>query len=160
MESIGIPHIVRTSDQPRQNTYYLTEVKEVKEVNSSVRVIQLQVRAWDPENAPALTWLPGQWVDVHYKDLKGLDEIGGYTITSSPEPQEGLPKGERMLELAIQKREGHAPAEWFWRPIPEIIGPPVKIRVGGKFVWPPQLPHEVRDGVANILFIAGGMGIK
>lgn len=42
--------------------------------------------------------------------------------------------------------------------MPEILGKELNIRVGGSFVWPPT-GVDVRK-VKNVVFIAGGVGIK
>jgi hypothetical protein len=47
---------------------------------------------------------------------------------------------------------------WLWRPREEILGRELNIRVGGSFVWPPT-GISIND-VKNVVFVAGGVGIK
>jgi hypothetical protein len=62
------------------------------------------------------------------------------------------------VELAVQSSPGNPSAAWLWRPKEEIIGKELNIRVGGSFVWPPT-GIRISD-VKNVVFIAGGVGIK
>lgn len=62
------------------------------------------------------------------------------------------------MELAVQESPSSPPAAWLWRPKEEILGKQLSIRVGGSFVWPPS---GVDLGqITNIVFVAGGVGIK
>lgn len=123
------------------------------------------------------TFLPGQWLDVH---IPSVPQAGGFTITStpadaqilpSPEPpteslsveEESLPpvrpRGrEPYVELAVQKSPFKSPAAWLWRTKEEILGQQLSIRVGGSFVWPPT-GIELGE-IGNVVFVAGGVGIK
>jgi hypothetical protein len=62
------------------------------------------------------------------------------------------------VELAVQDSPGNPPAAWLWKPEEEILGKEINIRVGGSFVWPPTGIDIQR--VKNVVFIAGGVGIK
>jgi hypothetical protein len=62
------------------------------------------------------------------------------------------------VELAVQDSPSNPPAAWLWKPKEQIIGKEVNIRVGGSFVWPPTWVD--RGQVKNVVFIAGGVGIK
>jgi hypothetical protein len=62
------------------------------------------------------------------------------------------------LELAVQKSPDNPPAAWLWKPIKEVMGKEVHVRVGGSFVWPP--PGVDMDKIKRAVFIAGGVGIK
>lgn len=62
------------------------------------------------------------------------------------------------MELAVQDSPSNPPAAWLWKPREQIIGKEVNIRVGGSFVWPPT--GVDRRQVKNVVFIAGGVGIK
>ena len=129
----------------------------------------------DGETQP-FTFLPGQWLDVH---IPSIPQAGGFTITStpadaqvlpSPEPPEELAdRGEDIpsairqgrepyVELAVQKSPSNPPAAWLWKPKEEILGKELNIRVGGSFVWPPT-GLDTRQ-IKNVVFIAGGVGIK
>ena len=68
------------------------------------------------------------------------------------------PDHEPFFELAIQKSPDNPPAEWLWRPVEEIQGQEIHVRVGGSFVWPP--PGLDLSKIKRAIFIAGGVGIK
>lgn len=62
------------------------------------------------------------------------------------------------VELAVQNSPSNPPAAWLWKPKEEIIGKEINIRVGGSFVWPPSGIDTCT--IKNVVFIAGGVGIK
>jgi hypothetical protein len=62
------------------------------------------------------------------------------------------------LCLAIQRSADNPVAEWFWSSKEVITGVRLRVRVGGSFVWPP--PSVDLDTVDNVIFVAGGVGIK
>lgn len=63
--------------------------------------------------------------------------------------------------MAIQKSPNNPPAAFFWRPQHDILGTPLQIRVGGRFVYPlPDLSEEEAQGIRRIVFVAGGVGIN
>lgn len=62
------------------------------------------------------------------------------------------------MELAVQESPSNPSAAWLWRPKEEILGKELNIRVGGNFVWPPA--GIDLDSIKNVVFIAGGVGIK
>lgn len=62
------------------------------------------------------------------------------------------------MELAVQRSPDNPPAAWLWRPSEQILGAKLQIRVGGKFIWPPQ-DVDVRK-IQKAVFVAGGVGIK
>lgn len=62
------------------------------------------------------------------------------------------------MELAVQDSPGNPPAAWLWKPTAKILGKELNIRVGGSFVWPPTGVDLQK--VQNVVFIAGGVGIK
>lgn len=130
------------------------------------------------DNQQPFAFLPGQWLDVH---IPSIAHAGGFTITSTPADAQLLPVPEvspaeslvgeepetpsfpsqgrpPYVELAVQDSPSNPPAAWLWRPKEEILGKEINIRVGGSFVWPPTGVdvHKVR----NVVFIAGGVGIK
>ncbi len=101
---------------------------------------------------------PGQWLDVH---IPGVSHAGGFTITSTPkdaEPSIDLTPKDGYMELAIQKSSQNPPAAWLWRPVAEILGSDLLVRVGGSFVWPPPGINE--QSIKRVVFVAGGVGIK
>lgn len=97
---------------------------------------------------------PGQWLDVH---IQGLNQAGGFTITSPPDHAKGICKNG-YLELAIQKSPRNPSAAWLWQPSYAILNSELMVRVGGSFVWPP--PHVDERDIKKVLFVAGGVGIK
>lgn len=119
------------------------------------------------------TFLPGQWLDVH---IPSIATAGGFTITSTPADAQLLSslkspdplldaetsalasQGGPYVELAVQNSPSNPPAAWLWRPKDEILGKEINIRVGGSFVWPP-VGLDIQK-VKNVVFIAGGVGIK
>ncbi|KAL8739846.1 MAG: hypothetical protein Q9190_007391 [Brigantiaea leucoxantha] len=114
----------------------------------------------DSPSHEQLQFLPGQWLDVH---IHGLQQAGGFTITSAPkeaQPGTGSETGSRdgYLELAVQKSPRNPPAAWLWRPETEILGCDLHVRVGGSFVWPP--PGLDPTSITRAVFVAGGVGIN
>jgi hypothetical protein len=123
------------------------------------------------------TFFPGQWLDVH---IPSVSNAGGFSITSTPadaqvfpslEPSDELapadetvapplyPRGrEPYVELAVQKAPSNPASAWLWRPKEEILGKELSIRVGGSFVWPPS--GVKLEEIRNVVFVAGGVGIK
>ena len=94
------------------------------------------------------------WLDVF---IPGMRKAGGFTITSTP--REATPTADRpaYLELAIQK-SSNPPAQWLWKPVPEILGSTLLVRAGGSFTWPP--PGLDVSTIDRLVLIAGGVGIK
>ncbi|KAH1422701.1 hypothetical protein KXV70_009002 [Aspergillus fumigatus] len=186
----SVPHLVRTAAEPRQNRMYTVRLSHIDEVNPTVRLIQLTIpphvqslegqdeRADGESDRPQpLTFLPGQWVDVH---IPGLADAGGYSITSTPadaqvlpspgapvesptDEETGLPPMDPRgrapyVELAVQHAPSNPASAWLWRPKDEIQGQELSIRIGGSFVWPPSGINL--DETKRVLFIAGGVGIN
>ncbi|KAH2991626.1 hypothetical protein KXV72_002908, partial [Aspergillus fumigatus] len=182
----SVPHLVRTAAEPRQNRMYTVRLSHIDEVNPTVRLIQLTIpphvqslegqdeRADGESDRPQpLTFLPGQWVDVH---IPGLADAGGYSITSTPadaqvlpspgapvesptDEETGLPPMDPRgrapyVELAVQHAPSNPASAWLWRPKDEIQGQELSIRIGGSFVWPPSGINL--DETKRVLFIAGG----
>lgn len=116
--------------------------------------------------------------------IPSISNAGGFSITSTPADATVLPQLEQpaptadgfgsyneigvpvvdaqgrapFVELAVQYAPANPASAWFWKPREEILGAELGIRVGGSFVWPPE--GVDLDGVRNIVFIAGGVGIK
>jgi hypothetical protein len=82
------------------------------------------------------------------------DSLAGEALEPSSESQ-GRPP---YVELAVQDSPSNPSAAWLWRPREEILGRELNIRVGGSFVWPPT-GISIND-VKNVVFVAGGVGIK
>jgi len=49
------------------------------------------------------------------------------------------------------------PAAWLWQNPKSILGSELQVRVGGSFVWPPQLKESE---ITRVVFVAGGVGIN
>ena len=101
---------------------------------------------------------PGQWLDVH---IPGLDQVGGFTITSAPSTAILAPLNQHpYIELAIQNTS-NPPAAYLWQPFSNIRNTELQVRVGGSFTWPPpQLSHSDLKSLKRAVFIAGGIGIN
>lgn len=97
---------------------------------------------------------PGQWLDTF---IPGLPKAGGFTITSTPGQARPNKTAPPYLELAVQK-SANPPAQWLWKPEPDILGSELMVRVGGSFVWPP--PHLDPDRIERLVLVAGGVGIN
>lgn len=59
----------------------------------------------------------------------------------------------------MQESPDNAPAAWLWRPVDEIMGQTLQVRIGGSFVFPPQDAGDIQ-GVRRVVFIAGGVGVN
>jgi len=92
--------------------------------------------------------------------VPNVEKAGGFTITSVP--REALAQSDAAhapyVELAVQQSPENPPAAWLWQPEEDILGAQVKVRVGGRFVWPP--PRIDVQKIRRVVFIAGGVGIK
>ncbi|KAL4943383.1 hypothetical protein BDV06DRAFT_211134 [Aspergillus oleicola] len=122
-----------------------------------------------------LTFFPGQWLDVH---IPTVPNAGGFSITSTPADAQVLPSLEPLAELApadetvvapsaprepyVELAVQHAPSNpasaWLWKPVEEILGKELSIRIGGSFVWPPA--GVKLEDLRNVVFVAGGVGIN
>jgi hypothetical protein len=60
--------------------------------------------------------------------------------------------------LAVQKSPYNPPAAWLWQDFEKVLGEELKVRVGGSFVWPPK--GVDLSEIKNVVFVAGGVGIK
>ncbi|KAK8158369.1 hypothetical protein BC567DRAFT_212135 [Phyllosticta citribraziliensis] len=163
-ERAKLSHEERTSAEPRQQGFRFVNIAKIEEINPDIRLLKLSVQ--DRKNG--LKFLPGQWLDVF---IPGVPKAGGFTITSTPSlaqpasaaagsspnkhivaplPPEVSPP---LIELAIQ-RSANPPAQGIWR-ARKADRTQLAVRVGGSFVWPPPVPAP-----SNVLFVAGGVGIK
>ena len=110
-------------------------VRTITELSPSTRGLTLEVSGDDQ-----FAFQPGMWVDMH---IPGIDQIGGYSITS-------LPSALPLVDLAV-KAADYPPAAWVTRECE--VGSQVQLRAGGTFTLPtPRQRHN--------LFIAGGVGIN
>lgn len=90
-----------------------------------------------------------------------MPKAGGFTITSAPSA--ALSGPSPYLELAVQKSPENEPAAWLWRPVGEILGATLRIRVGGRFVFPPHSVGDASDfasALKRVVFVAGGVGVN
>ncbi|OJD25971.1 hypothetical protein ACJ73_02656 [Blastomyces percursus] len=174
----GLPHKLRTAQEPRQNMLYKVRLSSITQANPTIRLLRLTVGRnpasghEDQQNnecesnydqSRLFHFVPGQWLDVH---VPSVPQAGGFTITSTP--SDALPPvrdssnkeatAEPYIELAVQESPSNPPAAWLWRPQDEIIGQELAVRVGGSFIWP---PHDIplRE-IGKVVFVAGGVGIK
>ncbi|KAL7899093.1 hypothetical protein HDV64DRAFT_236372 [Trichoderma sp. TUCIM 5745] len=98
-----------------------------------------------------IQFLPGQWLDTYIPDVP---KAGGFTITSAPSA--ALTGPSPYLELAVQESPENEPAAWLWRPVGEILGATLRVRVGGRFVFPPAVDSALK----RVVFVAGGVGVN
>lgn len=107
-----------------------------------------------------IQFMPGQWLDTYIPDVP---KAGGFTITSAPSAALAGPLP--YLELAVQESPENEPAAWLWRPVGEILGATLRVRVGGRFVFPPQRGSEggvdfSTCALKRVIFVAGGVGVN
>lgn len=55
----------------------------------------------------------------------------------------------------MQESPDNEPAAWLWRPASDILGETLRVRVGGKFVFPPA-----EGPPKKVVFVAGGVGVN
>jgi hypothetical protein len=109
-------------------------------------------------------------------------KAGGFTLTSTPARARAPgPAGYRYLELAVQRSPDNPPAAWLWQdpsppthsddnddedapPLPpsRVVDQPLRVRVGGSFVWPPPALAALQAGagIGRVVFVAGGVGVN
>ncbi|KAF1947202.1 hypothetical protein EJ02DRAFT_449793 [Clathrospora elynae] len=147
-----LSHQERTATEPRDNDLHTAIVSKVTHVNNRIKTFRFDIK-----DKNGFNFLPGQWLDVF---VPGNEKAGGFTITSSP--SEALPRSDPdhtpYFELAVQNSPDNPPAAWLWKPVEEIQGQEVNVRVGGGFVWPP--PGIDMKKIKRVIFIAGGVGIN
>ncbi|KKO99244.1 AP-1 complex subunit gamma-1 [Trichoderma harzianum] len=119
-------------------------LSRIDQVNERVRLFRLDLVAGP------IKFLPGQWLDTY---IPGVSKAGGFTITSAPSA--ALTNTSPYLELAVQESPENEPAAWLWRPEREILGETLRVRVGGKFVFPPA-----GGAPKKVVFVAGGVGVN
>ncbi|KAL7922095.1 hypothetical protein ACQKWADRAFT_293434 [Trichoderma austrokoningii] len=135
-------HLERTAVEPRDAGLHEVRLGRVEQVNERVRLFRL-----DLVSGP-IKFLPGQWLDTYIPDVP---KAGGFTITSAPSAALAS-----HLELAVQESPENEPAAWLWRPVGEILGTTLRVRVGGRFVFPPEGVVALK----RVVFVAGGVGVN
>lgn len=166
---MGTTHEERTPSDLRQTHLHQVVVDYIDQVNEDVRRIRLKIAdhyirqesvnlslSQSISNLPIIqySFLPGQWVDLH---IPGISQVGGFTITSTPSEAWSI-RDDGFIELAVQNSPRNPPAAWLWRPVKDIIGSKLGVRVGGSFFWPPSDAAEA--STKRLVLIAGGVGIK
>ncbi|KAK3684918.1 hypothetical protein B0T22DRAFT_203010 [Podospora appendiculata] len=155
-------HLERTAGDPRESSLHNVIIKQIDEINPSVRVFCLEI----PDGGPTIKFLPGQWLDVY---VPTVPKAGGFTITSPPSkatmPGDGgddnaraSAAGNGYLELAVQKSPDNPPAAWLWQPATAILHARLDVRVGGSFIWPPAGVQLA--SLRKVVLVAGGVGIN
>ncbi|PTB36044.1 hypothetical protein M441DRAFT_152244 [Trichoderma asperellum CBS 433.97] len=153
-------HLERTAEEPRDKDLHEVRLGRVEQVNERVRLFRL-----DLVSGP-IKFLPGQWLDTYIPDVP---KAGGFTITSAPSA--ALTGPSPYLELAVQESPENEPAAWLWRPVDAILGATLRVRVGGRFVFPPQSgssesfdastsSSSSSSALKKVVFIAGGVGVN
>ncbi|OPB45057.1 hypothetical protein A0O28_0091950 [Trichoderma guizhouense] len=137
-------HLERTAGEPRDAGLHEVRLSRIDQVNERVRLFRLDLVAGP------IKFIPGQWLDTY---IPGVSKAGGFTVTSAPSA--ALTNPSPYLELAVQESPENEPAAWLWRPERDILGETLRVRVGGKFVFPPA------EGVPKkVVFVAGGVGVN
>ncbi|KAI4148156.1 MAG: hypothetical protein LQ340_005205 [Diploschistes diacapsis] len=173
--SFSTPHPERTATQPRQSSLHNATIAYIKPANSRIRLIRLALPY-------AISFLPGQWIDLHIPSLPR--HTGGFTITSSPSlaspgfistspkspasttnstPSRSSPHPSQhpspkppYLELAIQSSPSNPPAAWLWKPESEILGEAVKkssLPETIRLLYSTRLPPPGEEALESILFL-------
>ncbi|KAL6809939.1 hypothetical protein J3E69DRAFT_350600 [Trichoderma sp. SZMC 28015] len=137
-------HLERTAGEPRDANLHEVRLSRIDQVNERVRLFRLDLVAGP------IKFLPGQWLDTY---IPGVSKAGGFTITSGPSA--ALANTSPYLELAVQESPENEPAAWLWRPAREILGETLRVRVGGKFIFPPA-----EGAPKKVVFVAGGVGVN
>ncbi|KAH0493672.1 hypothetical protein TgHK011_000329 [Trichoderma gracile] len=175
-------HLERTANEPRDADLHEVQLERIEQVNERVRLFRLRLLSGP------VKFLPGQWLDTY---IPGVPKAGGFTITSAPSsssfPRPPSSSSSSLseppyFELAVQESPENGPAAWLWRPVGEILGERLRVRVGGRFVFPPLFPgtrekgspaaaaavggddvgddDDVGKGVKKVVFVAGGVGVN
>ncbi|KAH6603338.1 hypothetical protein Trco_008113 [Trichoderma cornu-damae] len=148
-------HLERTADEPRDKDLHEVRLEQIEQVNERVRLFRLELLSGP--------FLPGQWLDAY---IPNVPKAGGFTITSAPSA--ALAGPSPYLELAVQESPENEPAAWLWRPVGEILGKTLRVRLGGRFVFPPSNSggesnagvDAAASAVKKVVFIAGGVGVN
>ncbi|KAK3403121.1 hypothetical protein B0T20DRAFT_474917 [Sordaria brevicollis] len=153
-------HLERTAKEPRDEALHTVVIKQIDQINDSIRVFRFGI-----PDQKTIKFSAGQWLDVY---VPTVPKAGGFTITSAPSaavaqqrtesPNGQAPPQEAYLELAIQKSPNNPPAAWLWKPLSDIMNAEVKVRVGGSFIWPPA-GIDV-SALRKVVLVAGGVGIN
>lgn len=78
-----------------------------------------------------------------------------------PSPSQDLEDQNPYIELAIQSSPSNPPAAYLWLPPSQILPKPLRVRVGGAFVYPPPaLSFEECKSIKRAVFVAGGVGVN
>ncbi|EGR46373.1 uncharacterized protein TRIREDRAFT_66286 [Trichoderma reesei QM6a] len=148
-------HLERTADEPRDADLHEVQLERIEQVNERVRLFRLRLLSGP------VKFLPGQWLDTY---IPGVPKAGGFTITSAPSSSSSSSSESPYFELAVQESPENEPAAWLWRPVGEILGERLRVRVGGRFVFPPLAPlakkNDASDGLKRVVFVAGGVGVN
>ncbi|KAL2138531.1 hypothetical protein VTI28DRAFT_6627 [Corynascus sepedonium] len=168
-------HIERTAHEPRDASLHTLTISRIIQASPAVRIFHLTT----PQN-DSITFLPGQWVDLYPPPEAEILKPGGFTITSSPSL--ALPKHRQTqtahapvkkevekndqenespyIELAIQSSPQNPVAAYLFLPSSQLLHTPVRVRIGGSFVFPPPLALRAPSLLCKVVLIAGGMGIN
>ncbi|KAK4251053.1 hypothetical protein C7999DRAFT_28369 [Corynascus novoguineensis] len=169
-------HIERTAHEPRDASLHTLTISRIIQASPTVRIFHLTT----PQNN-SITFLPGQWVDLYPPPEAGIPKPGGFTITSSPSL--ALPKHKQTqtahapvkkeverndqekespyIELAIQSSPQNPVAAYLFLPSSQLLHTPVRVRIGGSFVFPPPPALLAPSSfLRKVVLVAGGMGIN
>lgn len=133
-------HVDVTADQLRHKITSTASVVNICRISDTVKSLTLKI------HHPKFMFKAGQWVDF---SVPGMDQVGGYSICSSVQQL----KQDKTINLAI-KESDYPTAAWIHKECKH--GDNVTVRVGGNFIYDPQLDRPPHD----LLLIAGGVGIN
>ncbi|KAH7152975.1 hypothetical protein EDB81DRAFT_439378 [Dactylonectria macrodidyma] len=142
-------HLERTAQEPRDESLHTVTLSRVDQVNERVRLIRLSLQS-------PISFAAGQWLDTYVPDTA---KPGGFTLTSPPSAAAATAPSP-YLELAVQVSPENPAAAWLWRPVPELLGSSLGVRVGGSFVFPPVGTSGSGLELRRVVLVAGGVGIN
>lgn len=119
-------------------------MEKLKATIQSIQQETPKIKRFVLELQVPFTYQPGQWIDL-YCEIKGKHEIGGYSLTSQPQPD------NTEIELAIKSSDNHPVTRFLYETAQ--VGDEVSIsQAQGSCVYTPEIGPK-------IVLIAGGVGI-
>jgi hypothetical protein len=80
------------------------------------------------------------------------------TLNPPPSPSSDQ---DPYIELAIQASPSNPPAAYLWLPPAQILDKPLRVCVGGAFIYPPPaMSFEECKRIERAVFVAGGVGVN
>ncbi|KAL2179053.1 uncharacterized protein P884DRAFT_276137 [Thermothelomyces heterothallicus CBS 202.75] len=183
-------HIERTAHEPRDTSLHTLTISRITQFSPTVRIFRLAIPPDDnitflpgqwvdlyppPEAgvakpggftitsspsaaSPRRRHTPDPSHDPNHPVQSQVENVE----EDAKEGDEGEEKGEASayIELAIQHSPQNPVAAYLFLPCTRLLHSPVRVRVGGSFVFPPALPPPLLSSLRKAVFVAGGMGIN